>query len=233
MPFERNSLAHRVIERRGIGFQAMRKRIHAGTHRDDLRHADGEFRIADRHCRKQFRMEDDLLDVGDRIGQHAGATDFRPRTSRRRHRDDRRYGVGIGAGPPVTDILEIPDRPALPGLECDQLAKIKPGPAAKGDDPVMPAGLEDGNAGFKVCLVRVGIDFRKHCPAKTGGLQKIECIDRDRQRGKPPVGDQKRPLHARSRAGFGKFRNTASTKTDCCGIGPVGARAHADFFLRW
>ena len=54
--------------------------------------------------------------------------------------------VGVGARPPVADILEIPDRPRLPGHEGDELAEVEPAAAAEGDDAVMAAGAEGGDA---------------------------------------------------------------------------------------
>ena len=42
-----------------------------------------------------------------------GAAHFGTRACGGRHRDDRRDGIGIGAGPPVADILKIPDRAGL------------------------------------------------------------------------------------------------------------------------
>ncbi len=61
----------------------------------------------------------------------------------------------VGARPPVADILEIPDRPGLAGLEGDQLAEIERRAAAEGDDAVMLALLEHGDAGVEVGADRV------------------------------------------------------------------------------
>ena len=61
--------------------------------------------------RQHFRMEDNLLGVGGLVGDNTGAANFRGGSSRRRYGDNRRDPGRIGAGPPVTDILKIPDRP--------------------------------------------------------------------------------------------------------------------------
>jgi hypothetical protein len=156
---KRDALAHRVEVRRAIGFQAMREGVHAGAGGDLRRHADGQFRIGDDHRGQHFRMEDDLLHMRFGIGDDAGAADFRAGAGRRRHGDDRRDAVGIGAGPPVADILEIPDRARLAGMKATILPRSRPGTAAEGDDAVMAAVAEDLQAGFEVLLVRVRIDL--------------------------------------------------------------------------
>ncbi len=73
------------------------------------------------------------------LGDHAGAADLRAGARRGRYGDDRRDLLGVGARPPVADILEIPERPGLPGHEGDDLAGIEARAAAEGDDPVMAA----------------------------------------------------------------------------------------------
>ena len=95
------------------------------------------------HLRHHLRMEDHLLRVRLLVGDDAGAADLRAGAGGRRHGDDRRDRVRVGARPPVADILEIPDRPRLPGHEGDELAGIEAAAAAEGDDAVMLAGLED------------------------------------------------------------------------------------------
>ena len=103
-------------------------------------------------------MEDHLLGVGRLMRHHAGAADFRAGSGGGRHRDDRRDRVGVGARPPVADILEIPDRPRLPGLEGDQLAEVERRAAAECDDAVMLALPEHLDAGGQVRFHRVGPD---------------------------------------------------------------------------
>ena len=57
-------------------------------------------------------MKDHLLGVRRLLRDDAGAADLRAGPRRGRHGDDRRDLVGVGARPPVADILEIPQRPA-------------------------------------------------------------------------------------------------------------------------
>ena len=117
----------------------MGERVHAGAGGDEGRHADGELGIADHYPRHHLGMEDHLLGVRRFLRDDAGAADFRARARRGRHGDDRRDLVGVGARPPIADILEVPQRPALPGHEGDDLAGVEARAAAEGDNPVMTA----------------------------------------------------------------------------------------------
>ena len=54
---------------------------------------------------------------------------------------------GVGARPPVADVLEVPQRSRLPRHEGDELADIERRAAAEGDDAVMAAASECRNAG--------------------------------------------------------------------------------------
>ncbi len=84
------------------------------------------------------------------LGDDAGAADLGARPRRGRHGNDRGDLVGVGARPPIADILEIPHWAGLPGHEGDHLAGIEAGAAAEGDDAVMAAFAEGGDAGFKI-----------------------------------------------------------------------------------
>ena len=68
----------------------------------------------------------------------------------------------IGARPPIADILEVPERAGLPGHEGDDLAGIEPRAAAEGDDAVMLAGAEDGDAGLDIGVDRVRLHVGEH-----------------------------------------------------------------------
>ena len=95
------------------------------------------------------------------VGDDAGAADLGAGAGGGRHRDDRRDAGGIGARPPVADVLEIPQRPGLAGHEGDQLAGVERRAAAERDDAVMAAGLERGDAGGDVGLDRIWFDVGK------------------------------------------------------------------------
>ena len=157
--FERDAVGERMKRVDAIGLKAMGERVHAGRHGQERRQPDAEFGIFDRHFRHHGGMEDDLLLVRRLIGDDAGATDLRAGASRRRHGDDRRDPVRIGAGPPVADILEIPDRPRLRRHEGDAFADIERGAAADRDDSVMAPIPKNLDPGKKIGLGRVAADL--------------------------------------------------------------------------
>ncbi len=125
-PLQGNALAHGMIVRRTEGLQAVGESVHAGSRGDRRRHAHGQLRVADHHDRQHLGMEDDLLFMGRGINEHGRTPDLGARSGRRRHGNRRRNGIGIGAGPPIPDILEIPYGPRLSGHECDRLPQIQP-----------------------------------------------------------------------------------------------------------
>ncbi|CAM3982580.1 hypothetical protein PHIN109289_19720 [Phaeobacter inhibens] len=223
---QRDTLGHRVVMGRGERLDTMRKGIQTGACGDELRHADGQFGVADHHGGQHLGVKDDLFLMGHAVGDHRGAAHFGTGPSRGRHRDDRRDGIGIGASPPVADILKIPHRPGLAAHEGNHLAQIQPRAAAKGNHPVVIACLIGGNTGFEVFLVRVGVNLAEHRPTKARGLQDVEGGLGDRQIGQPLVRDQQRFFHARCRAGLGQFPDPASAKLDCGRIGPVSNKSH-------
>ena len=169
-----------------------------------------------------FGMEDHLLGVGLLVGDDAGAADFRAGAGGGRHRDDRRDRVGIGARPPVADILEIPDRPRLSGLEGDQLAEVERRAAAEGDDAVMLALLEGGDAGGQVGLDRVGLHLGKHRMRHLGVAEDLQRARDDRQLGKPGIGDEQRPLDAGGSEHLRQFGNAPRAEADGGRVVPFG-----------
>ena len=105
------------------------------------RQADGQLRIADRDLRHHRGMEDHLLGVRRLVGDDARRGRLPSRC--RPWSAPRRSGampVGVGARPPVADVLEIPHRPRLAGHEGDDLAGIERRAAAEGDHAVVAAG---------------------------------------------------------------------------------------------
>ena len=90
---------------------------------------------------------------------------------------------GIGAGVPVVDILQIPDRQVLPLMrhEGDHLAKVEGRAAAEADHPVMAAGEVDRDPGGHVRLVRVRVDVGEDGAAHAGLVQHIQRGGGDRQ----------------------------------------------------
>ena len=149
------------------------------------------------HLGHHQRVEDHLLGMGGLVGDDAGAPDFRAGPRRRRYGNDRENALGVGARPPVADILEIPHRPGLPGHEGDDLARVEPRAAAKGDHPVMPARAQHCNARFHIGRHRVRLDLGKQPDLDPGVAQQRQHALRHRQVGQPRIGHQQRPHNAR------------------------------------
>ena len=92
--FDRDAVGHRVKERRAIGFEIVRERIHADRRGHLRRQADREFRIRDHERRQHPRMKDDLLGVIAHVGDDGRAarprSRSRPSSARRRRAPCRR-----------------------------------------------------------------------------------------------------------------------------------------------
>ena len=176
--------------RAAIGLDTMGEGVKTGSRGDEFRHADRQFRIGDHDAWQHFRMEDDLLHMCLRVGDDAGTPDLGPGAGGRRHRDDRGDGVGIGTGPPVADILEIPDRPGLAGHESHHLSKVETRPAAKGDHTIMATGLIGGDACRQIDLVRVRVNIGEQRIAEPGCRHDLARPAGNRQPGEPPVRDK-------------------------------------------
>ena len=178
-------------------------------------------------------MEDDLLHMGLGVGDDAGASHFRTRSSRRRHRDDRCDPVRIGTRPPVANIFKVPDRPRLPCHEGDSLAEIETRAAAESHDAIMPAILEGLHTGLEIDLVRVRIDVGEDRAAKSGLVENIQRMAGDRHPGKTTIRDQKWLLDAERLAGIRQFLDAATPELDGGRIAPVCDDVHFVTFFRW
>ena len=120
----------------------------------------------------------------------------------------------IGAGPPVADILEIPDRPGLAGHEGDELAGIEARAAAEGDDAVMAAGAQHGNAVGDVALDRIGLDVGDRSPARGPPLRGSPSVSVVMSRaGEAGIGDEQRSGDARGGAGSRQFGDAARRRS--------------------
>ena len=192
--FDGDAFSHGMVARRAIGFEAMGESVHAGAGGDERRHADGEFRIADHHARHHLGMEDHLLGLRQLLGDDAGAADLGARSRRGRHGNHRGDLVGIGARPPIADILEIPERPRLPGHEGDDLAGIEARAAAESDDPVMAALAIGGDASFDIGVNRVRLNVGEYRHGKPRVFQDADGALGDGELGEPRIGDKQRAV---------------------------------------
>ena len=155
------------------------------------RHADGQLRIADRHLRHHLRMEDDLLGVGRLVGDRPPARPTsEPVPAVVGTATIGRDAVGVGARPPVADVLEIPHRPRLAGHEGDHLAGIERRAAAEGDHAVMLAGAcSAATPAATLASTGLGLMSEKSA-APSRRPQSVERRLRHRQLGEHRIGDE-------------------------------------------
>ena len=105
--------------------------------------------------------------------------------------------VGVGARPPVADILEIPHRPRLAGHEGDDLAGIERRAAAEGDDAVMAARAKAASAGLDVGLDRVAAARRRTSPPAARRRSRLSsAVAIIGSVGEARIGDEQRPRDA-------------------------------------
>ena len=224
--FDRDAFRHRMIARRAIGFEAMRESVHASACGQIGRQADGQFRIANRDRRHHPGVKDHLLGMRSRMGDDARAADFGAGSRGGRDRDDRRDARGVGARPPVPDVLEVPHRPGLSDHERDDLTDVERGPAAEGDDPVMSAGAIGGDAGFDIAVHRVGLHVAEDGGGSPGAFQIGQHLRQHRHVADAGIGDEQRLGDAGALEGVGQFGNAAGAETDRGRIVPVGFHGH-------
>ncbi len=86
----------------------MGKRIHSGAGSDEFGHANRELRVTDYHAGQELGVEDDFFLSSLGVGDHAGAANLRAGAGGGGHRNNRIDHFGIGAGPPVANILKNP-----------------------------------------------------------------------------------------------------------------------------
>ena len=113
--------------------------IDAGGRGHRARQSDGQLGVRNDDARHHLRMEDDLLLVRFLVEDDAGPADLRARARGGRHGDHGRDAGGIGARPPIADVLEIPQRASLSRHERHGLAGVERRSAAERDDAVVTA----------------------------------------------------------------------------------------------
>src|SRR5450432_2962225 len=111
--FERDAIRERVKSRRAKRFEAVDEGVDTGSGSHAARQPDGQFRIGYDDARHHQRMENDLFLVRLLVEDDARSADFRARSRGGRNGNDRRDAGWVGALPPVTDVLEIPQRARL------------------------------------------------------------------------------------------------------------------------
>ena len=141
MPFERDAVGERMKPRRAEGLEAVYEGIDAGGSGHGGRQTHGELRIGDDDPRHHLRVKDDLLLMRLLVEDDARPADFGAGACGGGHCDHRGDAGGVRAGPPIADVLEIPQRPRLSRHEGDDLARIERRSAAERDDAVVTPRL--------------------------------------------------------------------------------------------
>ena len=160
-----------------------------------------------------LRMKDDLLLVCGLVDDHAGATDLRAGAGGGRHGDHRCDAAPVGARPPVTDVLEIPQRTRLSRHEGDHLAGIQCRTAAERDHAIVTAGAIGGQAGIDVGRHRITAHIRE----QSGARHQPQRLLHHGRRAQALVRHQQRALDAQHGARRRQFGDSA-------GAGPDGGR---------
>ncbi len=221
--FQRDALGHGMEQRRAERLQAVRQRVHAGGGGDLRRQADRQLGVENHQRRQHAHVEDDALDMRRVVGDHRGAADFRAGAGGGRHRHHRRHAGDIDPAGVVADVLEIPQRPILADHQGDGLAGIQRRAAAKGDHPVMTAGLERRHTVHHVGAGGVALDRREQpCVHACIAALAQRRVDH-RQCGQAGVGAQQRRAHAELTAGLGQLADAADADAHRGRVIPVHA----------
>ena len=221
----RDAVGHGMETGRRERLEAVGKRVHPRRRRQRRRQRQGQLRIGDDDARHHTRVEDDLLGRRLLAKQHHGAPGLRPRSRRRRHRHHRGQAFGIGAGPVVADILEIPGRAVLGDHEGHRLAGVNPAATAKGDDAVMIARAKGVDAGGDVPARRVGLDLREDANAKARFFTNLHRVGDHGKGGEAGIGDQQGAFHAKRGARLGQFGDPAGAEAELGRIGPIAGES--------
>ncbi len=137
-----NAIRQRMKSRRAVGFETMHEGVDARGGGDSGRQPHGQFRVGNDHPRHHLRMENDFLLMRLFIEDDAGAADLRARARGGRHRDHGGDAGGVRAGPPVADVLEIPQRASLARHEGHDLAGVQGRSAAEGHHAIVAAAAK-------------------------------------------------------------------------------------------
>ena len=126
------------------------------------------------------------------MGDDPRSADFGAGPGRGWDGDDRGDAGGVGARPPVSDVLEVPQRPGLSDHERDDLTDVERGPAAEGHHPVMTASAIGGDAGFDIAIDRVGLHVAEDRGRSPGGLEIGEHFRQHRHVADAGIGNEQR-----------------------------------------
>ena len=192
------------------------------------RQPDGQFRIANRDHRHHFGVKDHLLRMRRRIRDDACATDFGAGSRGGRDRDDGRDARGVGAGPPVPDVFEVPHRSGLTDHERDDLADVERRTAPEGDHAVMSASAIGGHSLLDIPVHRIRLHLAENGRRSPCAFQMGQHLGQHRQVPHARIRYEQGLGDAGSLEGVGQLRDSASAELDRGRIVPVGFHGHCD-----
>ncbi|MNS82779.1 hypothetical protein D3C72_1165330 [compost metagenome] len=218
---------HGMEERRAIGLEVVRQRIHAGGGGDSRRQSDGELGVQDHDGRQHARMENDALNLRGLVGDDGRAPYFRTRPRRRRHGHHGRHAGHVHAQVVVADIFEVPQGPVLARHQGDGLCGVQRRAASERDHAVVAPALERGNPMLDIGTRRVALDVVEHGAFQAGLAAGTHCVGDHRQCGQARIGHQQWARHAQFAAPLREFAHAAGTGLDGGWVVPVdGGHSH-------
>ena len=177
-------------------------------------------------------MENDLLLMGDGMGDDAGAPHFRAGSRRGRNRDDRRNLRGISPRPPIADVLKLENRDGLAVHEGNHLADIKARAAAKGDHAVMAPRLIGLDALKDIGFNRIGPHIGEHRDGQSGALHVFNDGMHHGHGRQARIGHEQRAHDAVGLAELGQFLDPAHAKFERRRIAEIAVWYGHSFVLK-
>jgi hypothetical protein len=177
-------------------------------------------------------MEDDLLLVGDRMGDHARPAHLRARARRSRDGDDRRDLRRVCPCPPVVHVLQLEHGEVLAVHQGYQLADVEPGATAERHHTVVIPGIVGPDPSEHVGLDRIGPHVGEDHDAEPGPLQVLDDGANHGHRGQARIGNEQRACDAGGAAMVGQLSDTARPELDRGWVVEVPARERHVLILR-
>jgi hypothetical protein len=196
------------------------KGVDAGGGRDGTRQSDGQFGIQNDDARHHLWVKNDFLLMRFLVEDDAGPADLGAGARGRRDCHDGSDAGGVSAGPPVADILEVPQRAGLSRHEGHDFAGVERRSAAESHDSVVTSGA----VGAKACLDMAGGGVAADRAEQRGSAECGEGIFDHGRVDQSFIGHDQRVLHADLRAGFAELGDSSGAGPDGGGVIPIAAK---------
>ena len=211
-------------DRRAERFEVVGEGIHPHCGGDRRRQSDSKLRVGDDRYRQHLRVEDDLLGMVSHIGDHRRAPDFGPGAGGGRHRDHRSDSPGVGPGPPVLPVFEVPQRAGLTRHQRHRLRRVEGAAAAESDHSVMSTVAPGPDAFGHVRLHRVRPHVGEDLAGEVGVAARLRRVRDHRHRREPRIGDQQWTFDSELAARLREFPDASGTEADRGWVVPVAVQ---------